>query len=431
MKTNLRLCGATLALFLLSAAQVPAQEVRQAVAETFDVIRQASWWNDFDGTFNPYPAEDTWCGDDSCAEAYQCNRPLNMWAQVEFLMWWGKGSHVPALVTSSDPSNVPRPEAGVLGFNTTRILFGDELLGDEIQAGVRGDFGLWLDACHNVGVGVRVFGLEGDQGNFFAASNGDPVLARPFFNALLQQEDSLLIAYIDPINGPVVDGDIAVNYKTHFVGNDVYGRIMMERCPTNRVDLIAGYSYLRLADSLSIRSFHTSRQVLDNGTTFAIRDDFATSNVFHGGMLGLMGTRGRGRWSIDWMGKVSLGANHQRVNIAGATTVTPPMGAPINLNGGLLAQQTNIGNYENSQTVFVPELTANLNYHLNSNISVGIGYNVIWMSSVVTTGPQIDRQVNLTQLTGPLIGPARPAFNGFTTDDYWMMGINMSLRADY
>ena len=30
-----------------------------------------------------------------------------------------------------------------------------------------------------------------------------------------------------------------------------------------------------------------------------------------------------------------------------------------------------------------------------------------------------------------LIGPARPAFTEFDTDDYWLMGINMSLRAEY
>jgi hypothetical protein len=419
-----------LALFLLSAGRAPAQEVRQALADTFDVVRQASWWNDIDGSYNPYPAEDHWCGSDQGCECF-AGRPINMWAQVEYLMWWGKGSHVPALVTTSVPANVPRAQAGVLGFNTTQILFGDELLGDEVQSGVRSDIGIWLDACHNTGVGVRTYGLEGDQANFFASSTGDPVLARPFFNALLQQEDALLIAYTDPVDGPIASGNIAINYNTSFVGNDVYLRMMMERCPTNRVDLVSGYTYMRLADNLNIRSFHTSLEPLAAGTTFDIRDQFATSNVFHGGMIGLQGTRARDRWSIDWLGKLNIGANRQRVRIAGSSTVTPLVGAPVTLPGGLLAQETNIGDYERSTFALVPELTVNLNYHLNSNISLGIGYNLIWWDAAVTAGPEIDRQVNLTQLTGPLIGPARPAFPGFVEDDYWLMGLQFSLRAEY
>jgi len=431
MKTNLRLLGASLALLLLAATNVPAQEVRQALADTFDVIRQATWWNDQDGSFNPAPAEDTYCGDGSCGECSQCCRPLDMWAQLEFLMWWGKGSHMPPLVTTSVPATVPQAQAGVLGFPTTRVLSGNELFGDEIQAGFRGDFGIWLDQCHNTGAGVRVYGLEGDQANFFAASTGDPVLARPFFNALLMQQDALLIAYTDPVNGPVVDGNVGVNYNTSFVGTDVYMRIMMERCPTNRVDIIGGYTYMRLADNLRIRSFHTAHSVLIPDTTFDIRDQFATSNVFQGVMLGLMGTRARGRWSIDWLAKASLGASHQKVRIAGSTTVTPLGGVGNTTNGGLLAQPTNIGDHEGSQTVCIPEITANLNYHLNSNLRVGIGFNAIWMSAAVTAGDQIDRGVNTSQLGGgPLFGPPRPRFD-WVQDDYWLMGINMAVRGEF
>jgi hypothetical protein len=139
------------------------------------------------------------------------------------------------------------------------------------------------------------------------------------------------------MNGPVAEGNIRASYNSSFSNTDVYTRIMMERCPTNRVDLIGGYSYFRLADNLSIRSFHTATDIILNGTTFDIQDRFATQNVFHGGMLGLSGTRGRGRWSLDWLTKVSLGAARQRVQIAGATTVTPLVGLPTTNPGGLLA----------------------------------------------------------------------------------------------
>jgi hypothetical protein len=431
MKTNLRLVGASLALVLLAVTYVPAQEVRQALADTLDAARQSTWLTNHDGTYNPYPAEDAWCGDESCGVCNQCCRPLNMWAEVEYLMWWSKGSVMPALVTTSVPSNVPRTDAGVLGVATTRVLFGDATFGDEVQSGARANIGIWLDNVHNVGLGVRTYGLGGASENFNAASLGDPVLARPFYNALLAQEDALLIAYIDPVDGPIVDGSIDASYNNSFVATDIYGKIMMERSRLNRVDLIGGYSYLRVADALSIRSLHTSRELVNDGTTFDIRDNFSTSNTFHGGMIGLEGSRGRGRWSVDWMSKISIGSNNQKVRIAGSTVVTPLVGAPTNLNGGLLAQQTNIGTYEDSDTIVIPEMSVNLNYHLSSNWSVGVGYNLIWLSSAVTTGPEIDRRVNLSQLTGPLIGPAVPAFPGFVQDDYWLMGMNFSVKAEY
>ena len=424
MKTNLRLVSAFAALVLLAATQVPAQEVRQAMVDTFDVLRQATWWNDWDGTFNEAPAEDNWCGTEDCGCCNQC-KPIDAWAQLDFLMWWGKGSGVPALVTTSVPANVPRAEAGVLGFPTTQVLFGNEKLGNELQSGGRLNAGVWLDPSHNVGLGARYVGLAGASEDFFAESTGDPVLARPFFNALLLQEDALLIAYVDPVNGPVAEGNIAVSYDSSFTGVDVYTRIMMERCRINRVDLVGGYSYYRLSDSLSINSFHTSLEPLNTGTTFDIRDNFATSNTFHGGMLGFAGARCRGRWSLDWLAKASLGANNQRVRIAGTTTITPLAGVPVTNQGGLLAQPSNIGNYASSEIAVIPEINLNLSYHMNSNWSVGIGYNIIWMSSVVTAGPHIDRQVDLQQIV------PRPAFTGFNTDDYWLQGINMSLRAEY
>lgn len=430
MKTNLRLACAAVALLFLTATQVPAAEnrqaeVRAALWDTFDVVRQATWWNDFDGSFNPAPAEDAWCGEDGCGCVIGDCKPLDIWAQAEFLMWWTKGTFVPPLVTTTNQPNVPRAQAGRLGFATTDILFGNEQLGDEIQAGVRLDIGIWLDPCHNVGLGARTYGLEGDAEGFFADSAGDPTLAIPYFNPLLNQEDALLIAYIDPMTGPAKAGNVAVDYNTTFVGTDVYTRIMMERSEITRIDLIGGYSYMRVADNLTLRANYISFDVVDNGFTYNIRDTFAATNTIHGGMLGLMGRRGRGRWSLDWLAKATLGANRQTVRIAGATVITPPALPPAAFAGGVFAQPSNIGFYANSQTVVVPEITCNLNYHMNSNWSIGIGYNLMWISSVATAGRQIDRVVDLQQVI------PRPAFNGFTTDDHWVQGINMSLRADY
>ena len=42
MKTNLRLASALAALLILTVTHVSAQEVRQALADTFDIVRQST-----------------------------------------------------------------------------------------------------------------------------------------------------------------------------------------------------------------------------------------------------------------------------------------------------------------------------------------------------------------------------------------------------
>ena len=64
-------------------------------------------------------------------------------------MWWGKGTTLPPLVTTS-PQGTPFPQAGVLGQPDTSVLFGNQLGGNGMQTGGRVTFGMWLDPQHNV-----------------------------------------------------------------------------------------------------------------------------------------------------------------------------------------------------------------------------------------------------------------------------------------
>jgi len=99
--------------------------------------------------------------------------------------------------------------------------------------------------------------------------------------------------------------------------------------------------------------------------------------------------------------------------------------------GGILAQPTNIGSYERNRFAFLPQLTTNLHYHVTPNVSVHIGYNIMWMSDVALTGDQIDLNVNPSQFVGgTLVGPADPAFT-FQETDYWLQGINWGVNWDF
>ncbi len=75
------------------------------------------------------PCGDDWFGSCTCLQ----NR---LELRGEYLLWWTKGSQVPALVTTS-PSDTSRENAGVLGQAGTSILFGDSELNGETRSGGR------------------------------------------------------------------------------------------------------------------------------------------------------------------------------------------------------------------------------------------------------------------------------------------------------
>ena len=423
-------------LLVLAAAWLAALPSRGFSRDHGPILSQLASWQEGSlradvGAGNPAimnPAEDICCDNGCCGVCGDCMKSRDIWVTAEFLMWWGKGTQLPPLVTTS-PQTTPQLQAGVIGQPDTTILYGNLMSGDDLRGGARIGFGIWLDPEHNVTLGGKFYGLNSDRQAFFAASNGDPILARPFFNAVLNQSDALLIAYPG-----LVEGNISVDHETdNLIGTEAYFQIMMHRECRRRVDLIMGYHFLRMDDSLTINSFHTVTEiggVLPQGTTFDLTDRFSTENEFHGGEIGFQGSMARGCWSFDGLIKTSLGNQRQQVAIDGTGVVNIPPGPDTPLNGGFLALPSNIGVYERNRFILIPEAMLNLTYHHTPCLSFHMGYNIIWMTESVTSGDQIDTTLNLTQQAGPLVGPARPAFP-FRERDYWLQGINFGVNLDF
>ncbi|MEI8380327.1 MAG: BBP7 family outer membrane beta-barrel protein [Planctomycetota bacterium] len=156
-------------------------------------------------------------------------------------------------------------------------------------------------------------------------------------------------------------------------------------------------------------------------------------------MLGGRGSAGLGDQTGEYTSAGDLGdscfAGSDRsgvVRINGSTVFTSSTGTSVTQNGGLLALPTNIGSYSRDQFSVVPEVGLNVGRQLTDNVRVYVGYTLIYWSSVVRPGDQIDPVINPTQLptpTGPgtLVGPARPAF-AFHDTDFWAQGINFGLE---
>jgi hypothetical protein len=138
--------------------------------------------------------------------------------------------------------------------------------------------------------------------------------------------------------------------------------------------------------------------------------------------------------SLSLLGKVALGATQQRLTIDGGSVLNAG-GTTTAVPGGIFAQQTNIGRYEEDAFAVVPEVGVNLGMQLMPGVRAQVGYTLLYWSDIVRPGNQIDRVVNpnivsTDQDFGVSGGPQRPA-PLFNASDFWAQGLNFGLHFRY
>jgi hypothetical protein len=342
-----------------------------------------------------------------------CGKVISHEAQIDYLLWWREGTPLPPLVTTGGTN-------GVLGSGQTNLFGGTEEQYDT-QSGARISLGLWLDDNRRWNLGGRYWQL-GESSIGFSASGdgsaGSTLIARPFFNADpgVNANDSELINEPDERSGSI---DIASN--SDVLGGDLLIRYLINCCGTSRLDFVTGYQFARYDESLS---FNSTSTITATNLTRNVSESFDARNEFHGGIIGLKAQRQGGGWTLDVLGKIGLGNVDQTVTIAGATQNVDAGGGVTNVAGGLLAQPSNIGVFNQSQFAVVPELNVNLFYEISCNMRVGMGYSLIYFSEAVQPGNQLDLTVDPTQ-TNPSPGFA------FDSSDFYVQGLNFGLQWDY
>jgi len=394
---------------------------------------------------------DNSCGGGSCRSDSFGNKawrpcltlcfPQDGWVSVDYLNWTQKGMDLPPLVTTS-PLNTARSNAGVLTQGTTSVLYGDDEVLDDGFNGLRLNFGVWLDRGHTWGLGAEYFDLAEESDSFSRTSTGavgSQILARPFFNVGTTNpgEDAELVSFPSVLRGTVsaratsdlVGAAVNLRYRTN-CNTGCERDWMCGGCSNvhSRADLLFGYRYLQLHESVSINEDLVSLLPDPDDGTFAIDDTFETRNTFNGVDLGMLYNRRRGVWTLDLLAKMALGNTRQVVNISGTTLTDDVEQLPA---GGLLAQQSNIGRHERDRFAVVPELGATLGYHITPNFKLRAGYTFIYWSNVVRSGDQIDLDVNpnfLPPAIGNITSSRRPRFE-FNDSDYYVQGVN--LGAEY
>ena len=362
----------------------------------------------------------------SCADAGR------VWGGAEALYWWTKGVRTTPLVTASAAGGL-----GTLGDPGTSVLYPNGRLLDDGRFGGRVRAGVWCDPCNTWGFDAGGFWLSNRSSRFGAGSDGSQVgLFRPFFDPATG-ENAELVGFQQNLGGtlsPVLQGTVTVKSTMNLYGGDLNARRGLWLLG-HRVDVFAGYRYMQLRDSLSIKEDlqETDPTLATFGSRYQVTDRFRASNNFYGGQIGASSEMTFGRFFVNATAKAAVGVNAQRIRIDGNTTVTDgATGASQSLVGGLLAQSTNVGNYGSSQFSFIPEANVNVGMNLGSHVRVFAGYSFLYWTNVVRAAEQIDRRVNTTFIPTPgggaaPVGPAVPAFLR-KANDFWVQGANAGIE---
>lgn len=351
-----------------------------------------------------------------------CNPTL--WLGVEGLIWWTKNQPLSVPVITTGPAS-QGDSAGNLGAPGTTSLNGP--LNSGTQGGVRVFAGGWLDVDHTVGLDGSFFILGRQSASFSVldrSGNGsfvinEPVVGAPFFTQ---------------VSAPGVEtGGVFVTASSHFGGGDLNVLYNLHREKNWSIDLLGGYRYLELNETLTITAnstLFTTTTYTDNmgivlvtappGSVVTMIDQFGTRNQFNGGQIGTRFQYLWGPWSLSGSAKLGIGDTHEVIQINGNTNVFPVNGTLVPLQGGNFAT-LQVGRYATDRFAVAPEAQINVGFQLTPHLRTQMGYSLLFLSSVARPGNQIDNSFD---------GGLHPGVP-MISSSYWAQGLNLGLQVNF
>lgn len=387
---------------------VAATSLRQVSEEEVEVVDEFEF------------IEDEWAYDSGyCADA--CGVPAcnlfggGYWVNMDFLLWWRDERVFPALLTT-------QPNNGVLPGAT--VLFGGSM-DESARPGGRLELGLWLDSCQRTAVGVRYLGVADASISPEYTSNDGSFLARPFLDVSTNPATPTAFPVINAFANPPTTGRIGLRTDSEFQAGDVFFQWTLRRSACASFGFLAGYQMAQIDESLLIESF-TQSGVGTGVQSIAVSDLFDARNEFHGGLFGLRGDYRCGQFGVELLGRFGFGNMRQSILIAGSTTSTDASGQTSTRNSGLLAQSaTNGGLHEQDKFSFMNEAGVKLAFYPREQLKLSLGYSLMYWSSVVRPGHEIDTSIDGRLLTAlPPADATRPAF-AFNPTDYLVHGLTV------
>ena len=339
--------------------------------------------------------------------------------------------NLPPFVTTS-PAGTAQTAAGVLGQPNTSVLFGNANVNGDFRSGVRLEAGGWFDANRTIGVDVGFFMLESQNALFFATSQGNPILARPFTDATTGNPSSQLVAFPGLDTGSIVGSDRSNNL---YSVNVDFLEVAFER-PGFRLEGLFGYRFLRFDDALNINQNLVATGTIGAivpGTQIQPNDSFSAQNEFNGGEFGLRAEWHRQRWSVDLLAKLAAGDLDRDIAINGSTRISVPGSPATTLPGGFLALSSNIGSHNSEDFIVVPEFGTTLGWDITNSLRLRLGYSLLFLSEMANAADQVSLNINpnlfpTSASTGTT--PSSPSFS-LHTSYLWIQSINLGLEFRY
>ncbi|MEO1993129.1 MAG: BBP7 family outer membrane beta-barrel protein [Pirellulales bacterium] len=353
--------------------------------------------------------------------------PGRLWFSAEYLVWATTGQSVPVLVTSS-PNGTPVADIGVIGNAATTTLFGGDDFNGPMRSGARLTTGFWFTPRQERGIEASWLGLAVAKETLSVSSTGgNPWLAQPSGSSGVVIVPTLTQAQVAALDPNLLEQSIDAQLSTQFGSVDVLYRTNLTVGEDfHRRYLCGGFRYLMLDDRLTV----DSSSVLSTGTLggyplngYSASDSFKTLSQFYGGEFGVIEKRWRDRWSLQFLGKVALGASTIGSAISGSTTTSVTADATSDPTvttspGGVLAQTTNLGS-RRSFFAGMGEIGVTADYAIWSQFRLSVGYSLIYWTTVGRVTDQIDNAAN-PKHTGNL-----------WTTSFWAQGVNAGLEYQF
>jgi hypothetical protein len=434
------------------------------------------------------------CGLEGCPHG-DCSNPCNrVWFGADYLLWRIGGQPVPGQLVYNQPLGtivIPQliqsagspPTSTVI--NQTLPIFlatntGTSVVNFKDLPGMRLSGGFWFDQEQCLGVDASFFWLWRKTEEFSNIPVGSPtntpnsLLVSTGFTDIIAIPGSGTATGLTvpiPINITAnINGALQGSVSSQLWGTDfnLTSRSCYFGCAT--IDCLAGFKFLDLnetlsaTDALSINGLQSTQGTITTtppGTTITtppstastfsgvINDNIRTKDEFYGAQVGAnydicLG----GGVFVNGFIKLGLGDMHEIIDQAGftvasgTTTVFSPPGqtvttvttafGPTTIPGGSLVGPADNGLHRTFDRIcFLPDGHINLGYQPCHWLRAYVGYDVMYISSLVRPG----NTVAFTQTTGTVtIGGSSastaisaPTFQIHDTD-LWVQGINFGLE---
>jgi hypothetical protein len=361
--------------------------------------------------------------------------PRPTWrVDVDYIAWWFHNGNLPSLLNTAPENNATT--SGTAADPNARALFpkSDGISYNSIS-GIRFGVGYSLDDDGHWAVEGNGFFLDRPSiGAFFAGTNGTPFLTRPFFNVASLAEGGYDVS--SKFSG--FSGNIAFDASSRFWGWEANVAYFDDWKNSKVNKVVFGFRALTLTESLSVlenafgvAGFQGTPIAADQ--TDQILDSFNTTNHFYGAQVGVNFRWACGPVAFDFLPKIAVGVNHETLHTFGSTTLLAPDGTILaGAPGGILALASNSGHFSRDELTVVPEINLKISCDLTCCTRLHLGYNLIYMSSVVRPGDQVDRRIDPQQVPSDLaFSPttATPFPRGWFRDtDFFAHGVNFGVE---